>query len=621
MKLSIATVTLSGDLEEKLAAVARAGFDGVEIFDSDFLASDRSPREVAAMVRDSGLEVTALQPFRDFEGLPPLLRQKALDRAERKFDVMGELGAPLLLVCSSISPDAEGGLDRAADDFRLLGERAARRGLRIGYEALAWGRFIADHRDAWEVVRRAGHPNVGLILDSFHTLARGIGLESIAAIPKEKLFLVQLADAPRLDRDLLSWSRHFRCMPGQGDLPVVEFMRAVRATGYDGTISLEIFSDQTRTESPRAVAVDGMRSLVHLLDRVPGARPPLPPRTPTGGVAFIEFAVDEESAANLALALGALDFVRTAASRSRDAVLWRQGDVDVVLNAEREGFAHSFFIAHGPSVCAIGLRVPDPDSAIQRAVALRAVPFGRNADPAAPAAPAIRAIGGSLLYFVGSAAGRDAPWRDGFVFESPGLRAPARPVAVDHVSETVNAEELLSWLLFFKAIVDVEAPRPVDVADLAGLVRSQVVQNREGSFRLVLNGPQSARTLSGRFIGDFFGSGVQHVAFATDDIFALAARLAAAGDPDARTPANYYADLAARLDLAPDFVARLEAHSILYDRDAGGDYLQLYTTDLTPGFFFEVVQRNGYAGLGAANAPIRLAAQGRRARHLALVER
>lgn len=620
MKLSIATVTLSGDLEEKLAAIARAGFDGVEIFESDFLASDRSPREVAAVVRDSGLEVTALQPFRDFEGLPRPLRQKALDRAERKFDVMGELGAPLLLVCSSISPDAEGGLDRAADDLHLLGERAARRGLRVGYEALAWGRFISDHRDAWEVVRRAGNPNVGLVLDSFHTLARGIGLESIAAIAKEKLFLVQLADAPRLDRDLLSWSRHFRCMPGQGDLPVVEFMRAVRATGFDGTVSLEIFSDQTRTESSRAVAIDGMRSLIHLLDRVPGARPPLPPRTPTGGVAFIEFAVDEESAATLSSVFDCLGFARAAVSRSRDVVLWRQETVDIVLNAGREGFAHSFFVAHGPSVCAIGLRVPDPDAAMRRAVELRATPFERSSDRSAPAAPAVRAVGGSLLYFVGEA-DREDLWRailapDRFVHHPP-----LRLAAVDHISETVNAEELLSWLLFFKAIVDVETSRPVDVADPGGLVRSQVIENREGSFRLVLNGPQSARTLSGRFIGDFFGSGVQHVAFATEDIFAVAAQLSAAGIPLVPIPANYYEDLAARLDLSPDFVARLRAHNILYDRDPGGDYFQLYTTDLTPGFFIEVVKRDDYNGFGASNAPIRLAAQGRRARHLTLVER
>lgn len=143
-----------------------------------------------------------------------------------------------------------------------MGERAAARGLRIGYEALAWGTHVNDHRDAWEVVRRADHPNVGLILDSFHTLARGIGPETIRRIPGDKIFIVQLADAPRIDMDLLYWSRHFRNMPGEGDLAVTDFMRAVMATGYSGPVSLEIFNDQFRGGSPGNVAQDGHRSLI-----------------------------------------------------------------------------------------------------------------------------------------------------------------------------------------------------------------------------------------------------------------------------------------------------------------------------------------------------------------------
>ena len=158
MKTSIATVSISGDLSEKLAAIAAAGFDGVEIFEADLLTYDATPREVGGMVRDAGLELTLFQPFRDFEGMPEPQRARAFDRAERKFDLMGELGADLILVCSNTSPVALGGIDRAAADLRELGERAAARGIRIGFEALAWGRHVNDHRDAWEIVRRADHP-------------------------------------------------------------------------------------------------------------------------------------------------------------------------------------------------------------------------------------------------------------------------------------------------------------------------------------------------------------------------------------------------------------------------------------------------------------------------------
>jgi hypothetical protein len=131
---------------------------------------------------------------------------------------MQELGCDLLMICSNASPDSIGGIERAAADLHELGERAAKRDLRVAFEALAWGRHINDYRDAWEAVRRANHPAVGLVLDTFHILARKTDLGAIRSIPRDKLFLVQMADAPSLQMDYLSWSRHFRNFPGQGGL-------------------------------------------------------------------------------------------------------------------------------------------------------------------------------------------------------------------------------------------------------------------------------------------------------------------------------------------------------------------------------------------------------------------
>src|SRR5205807_6244045 len=162
MKTSIATVSLSGSLGEKLEAIAAAKFDAVEIFENDLLSYNSAPADVRNIVRDLGLEVVTLQPFRDFEGLPDDKRARAFARAERKFDLMQELGCDLLMICSNVSPDSIGGIDRAAGDLHALGERAKARGLRVAFEALAWGRHINDYRDAWEVVRRASHPAVGL---------------------------------------------------------------------------------------------------------------------------------------------------------------------------------------------------------------------------------------------------------------------------------------------------------------------------------------------------------------------------------------------------------------------------------------------------------------------------
>jgi 4-hydroxyphenylpyruvate dioxygenase len=137
MKTAIATVCLSGALDEKLEAIARAGFERVELFENDLLSFNGSPAEVRRLIADAGLRTITFQPFRDFEGMPDAERERALNRAERKFDVMEALDCDLLMVCSNVSPASLGGMDRIAEDLRALGERAARRGMRVAFEALA----------------------------------------------------------------------------------------------------------------------------------------------------------------------------------------------------------------------------------------------------------------------------------------------------------------------------------------------------------------------------------------------------------------------------------------------------------------------------------------------------
>ena len=113
---SIATVSIGGALDVKLRTIAAAGFDAVEIFEPDFTCFDGSARDVARMCGDLGLKICALQPFRDFEGMPEPQRKQAFRRVEKKFDLMEELGTDLLLVCSNVSPVSLGGIDRAAED-------------------------------------------------------------------------------------------------------------------------------------------------------------------------------------------------------------------------------------------------------------------------------------------------------------------------------------------------------------------------------------------------------------------------------------------------------------------------------------------------------------------------
>ena len=620
MRKAIATVCLSGALPEKVEAIAAAKFKGIEIFENDLLSFNGTPRDARRLIEGAGLATVTFQPFRDFEGMPELLRAKAFARAERKFDVMEELGCDLLMVCSNVSPESLGGIDRAAADLRELAERAARRGLRVGFEALSWGKHVHDYRDSWEIVRRADHKALGLVLDSFHVLARGTDLSVIKAIPPDRIFLVQMADAPRLEMDYLSWSRHYRCFPGQGDLPISDFMQALDETGFDGLLSLEIFNDRFRAGSARSVAVDGQRSLIVMLDDLrrrtrtaAAGLPALPPKAVCSGVEFIEFATDERAKPALEQTLANLGFRKAGRHRSKAVTRWRQGDINIVINAENEGFAHSYNIVHGLSVCALALRVDDAQRAVERALTLLDQPFQQPVGPSEMNVPAVRGLGGSLLYFIDHASGLDRLWD--IDFEPVASEQPEAGLArVDHVSQSMHYEEMLTWLLFYVSLFDVRKTSVQSVLDPGGIVQSQVVESTDGGLRLVLNASQSQQTQSSRFLHERFGSGVQHIAFATGDIFATVEALKRKGVDLLPIPENYYSDLEVRLDLDAPQIERLRAGNILYDRDGETEYFQIYTTALESGLFFEIVERRGYAGFGATNAPIRLAAQTRLAK-------
>jgi len=205
-----------------------------------------------------------------------------------------------------------------------------------------------------------------------------------------------------------------------------------------------------------------------------------------------------------------------------------------------------------------------------------------------------------------------APLKPAIAGEDAGL------TVVDHISQSMHYEDMLSWLLFYTSLFDVRKTPQVDITDPGGIVRSQVVETADGTLRIALNASQSMRTQSSRFLAEYFGSGVQHIAFASDDIVATAQRLRANGVDLLSIPENYYDDLEARVDLDAEKLKIMKANNILYDRDENGDYFQVYTHSFKDLFFIEIVERVGYRGFGAVNAPIRLNAQSRIARAASL---
>lgn len=610
MPKSIATVSLSGTLPEKLEAAAAVGFDGVEIFENDLLTYDGSPEDVRDIANGLGLAITIFQPFRDFEAMPEPQRTRNLDRAERKFDVMQALGTDLVLVCSNVQSASIDDDQRAAADLREMAERAHRRGLRVGYEALAWGRHVNRWRHAWRIVQAADHPALGLITDSFHTLAVGDDTAGIAEVPADKLFFVQLADAPRLSMDALSWSRHFRNFPGQGELPVACFVRDMLAAGYRGPLSLEIFNDEFRAAPARLIARDGLRSLL-LVEAEAGATTlPAPPRF--DGVEFLEFAVDEDAGRRLGEVLRSLGFRYAGRHRSKSVDLFRQGQVNLVLNSEQDSAAAEHFQLHGPAVCAVALRVDDARRAVERAQALLCPEWRERVGEGERRIPALRAPDGTLIYLVQSDPGGRSIYQDDFRL-FPDEPEPSPLTRVDHIAQALPMGRMDNFVLFYRAVLGFAPEQLWEIADPYGIIRSRTMVDLGRSVRLPLNISESRQTGTGRLITTNAGAGVHHIALATADIVATLDRLLARGAKTLPIPANYYDDIAAKWGLDDEQLGTLRRLNLLYDRDDSGEFLHAYTNTFDDRFFFELVERRGgYQQYGAANASVRMAAQAQR---------
>jgi 4-hydroxyphenylpyruvate dioxygenase len=359
---------------------------------------------------------------------------------------------------------------------------------------------------------------------------------------------------------------------------------------------------------------------VALMDRVkreePGIRidvTDMPDRIAVEGVEFVEFAANETEAEELGALLSTMGFSLAAEHRNRDVAVWRQGKaggINIVVNTSQEGFAHSSYLVHGTNAYALGLHVADAAATVARARALGAETFAEQRGAGELSIPAIRGVGGGVIYFIDDALAD--VWNVEFEPVEQVGSHEARLVGIDHVAQTMNYEEMLTWLLFYTAIFETSKQPMVDVVDPAGLVRSQVIESPDGRLRLTLNGAESRKTLAGHFVAESFGSSVQHIAFATDDILETAARLAKLGFRSLEISPNYYDDLEARFDLAPELVDRLRKANILYDRDEGGEFFQFYSRNFGEGSFFEIVERrDNYAGYGGPNAPFRIAAQKR----------
>ena len=268
------SITLAGTLEAKLAASRVAGFSQLMLWAKDLVNHPGGLDAAVQLVKRSGIRVTGLQVMRDYEGLSGTLHEYKVDIAKSMMQVCRAVGSPLLMVCSSTSKHASGDAEKIARDLAKLATLGVPLNVRIGFEALSWGRNISEYQQAWEVVEMADHANLGVVIDAFHLLANNAELDTIAQIPWKKIAMVQLSDFMwreiRSSEERLETARHLRVFPGEGEhsAELSALVRSLDRAGYRGDYSFEVFNDDYLQMAPELVAQRARRSAKWVTDQV-----------------------------------------------------------------------------------------------------------------------------------------------------------------------------------------------------------------------------------------------------------------------------------------------------------------------------------------------------------------
>lgn len=514
-----------------------------------------------------------------------------------------QLGTKRLMMCSNVNPLSTNNLDRCAEDLYALAELAKREDMELGYEALAWGRHIADYDDAWNLVKMVDHPNLGVVLDTFHMFARGNTLDTLRNdIPVEKIALVQVADAPKMQMDILQYSRHYRCFPGQGDFPVIDFVKTLKDKGYDDYLSHEVFNDEFRSSSPKEKAVDGVRSLKWLEDQTDN----LFEAPSVSDLSFIEFAVKDPENNPFTDVIESLGFHKTHHHKSKNVDLYQVGDINLVFNYEKNSNARNYLEGHGESVCALGVLTKDSQRLVELAKRYNSPTIYQARQENELNIPTLKSSSQLLIHLL------DENQAEKFYdvdFEPVENAQPTDDnfVRVDHIGQVVAPDTLLSNMFFYKSIFGFVPEESFDLPDINGLITSRTIKSPNEKIKVALNSTSAKRTSAQRFLIDSNGASINQIAVECKDIFKAAANLSPIYQ--LKISNNYYLDIQAQFDLEDELIEKLQRNNILYTEDDTGRFFHFYTKEVN-GLFFEVVQRVGnYKKYGETNAFIRLASQ------------
>ncbi len=336
----------------------------------------------------------------------------------------------------------------------------------------------------------------------------------------------------------------------------------------------------------------------------------------TDGFEFIEYAAPDPAA--MGKVFERMGFTAVAKHRHKNVLLYRQGTINFIVNAEPDSFAQRFARQHGPSVCAIAFRVQDAKAAYERAIALGAWGFADKAGPGELNIPAIKGIGDSLIYLVDRWRGKNGAQAGdvgniGFYdvdFEAlPGLDAVQALAPegngltyIDHLTHNVHRGRMNEWADFYERLFNFREVKYFDIEGQVTGVKSKAMTSPCGKLRIPINeeGKEQAGQIQ-EYLDLYRGEGIQHIAMGSNDLYKTVDALRASGVTLLDTIDTYYELVDKRIPEHGESVAELQRRKILIDGKKDALLLQIFSENQLGPIFFEFIQRKGDDGFGNGN--------------------
>ncbi len=323
----------------------------------------------------------------------------------------------------------------------------------------------------------------------------------------------------------------------------------------------------------------------------------------TDGFEFVEYtAPDTRALEKLFTQMG---FTAIARHRGKDVVLYRQGNINFIINHEPDSFAQAFAKVHGPSICAFAIRVKNAAECYQRVIKLGAKPYHTHTGPMELNIPAIKGIGNSLIYLVDRYGEHSIYDVDFLPFDNVDLRPKGLGLTdIDHLTHNVYHGGMDKWAEFYLHLFHFREIRYFDIKGKLTGLKSRAMTSPCGKIRIPINEPTDDKSQIQEYLDAYHGEGIQHIALHTDDIYATVEQLRNNGIDFMDVPDAYYEAVDERVAGHDEPMERLQRNRILIDgapEQGKGLLLQIFTNTVIGPIFFEIIQRKGNEGFGEGN--------------------